>query len=64
MDHVHNSFFVVAGSLFMLIGSLAPNIAVAQIVSPLVVVLFMLFGGFYVNVVRLNDVICTKCSCS
>merc|ERR1712151_570703 len=44
------AFAAVAGSLFMLIGLLAPNIAVAQIISPLVIVLFMLFGGFYVNV--------------
>ena len=33
----------------MCIGSFSPNIMIAQILSPLITVLFMLFGGFYVN---------------
>jgi len=42
-------FAAVAGSLFLTIGSFSPNMVVAQILAPLVVVLFLLFGGFYVN---------------
>jgi len=41
---------LVAGSLFMCIGAFSPNVQIAQIFSPLITVLFMLFGGFYVNV--------------
>ena len=35
----------------MAIGSIAPNVVIAQILSPLTIVLMMLFGGFYVNIV-------------
>ena len=44
---------LVAGSLFMCIGAFSPNVQIAQIFSPLITVLFMLFGGFYVNVVSI-----------
>jgi len=40
----------VSGSLFMFLGSLSPSAVLAQILCPLTIVLFMLFGGFYVNV--------------
>lgn len=43
------TFMAVAASVFMLIGALAPNIQVAQILAPIFTVLFLLFGGFYVN---------------
>lgn len=42
---------IVASSMFMTIGAASPNAIVAQIFSPVVTVLFMLFGGFYVNTV-------------
>ena len=36
----------------------SPNVAIAQIFSPLIIVLFMLFGGFYVNTVSsINKII-------
>jgi len=38
-----------AGSLLLFIGALSPNLVVATILSPLTIVLFLLFGGFYVN---------------
>merc|ERR1712137_1054478 len=43
------SFAAVAASLFMTIGAFSPNVIIAQIFSPLITVLLMLFGGFYVN---------------
>ena len=43
------TFAAVATSLFLFIGSLAPSPIVAQILSPLIIVLMLLFGGFYVN---------------
>lgn len=43
------TFAATAASLFLAIGAIAPNQVVASICAPLVVVLFLLFGGFYVN---------------
>ena len=43
------SFLSVSSSFFMTIGALSPNQAIAQIVAPISVVLFLLYGGFYVN---------------
>jgi ATP-binding cassette, subfamily G (WHITE), member 2 len=54
------TFAACAGSLFLTIGSLSPNVAIAQIFSPLAIVLFMLFGGFYVNVVGTSHIIGTR----
>jgi len=36
-------------SLFVAVGSIAPNQAIAQILAPISLVLFMLFGGFFLN---------------
>ena len=45
-------FAAVSGSMFLAIGAVSPNTTVAQILSPVLTVLFLLFGGFYVNAVR------------
>jgi len=36
-------------SLFVLVGSVAPNQQIAQVIAPISLILFMLFGGFYLN---------------
>uniref|UniRef100_A0A6B2L0A8 ABC transporter domain-containing protein n=1 Tax=Arcella intermedia TaxID=1963864 RepID=A0A6B2L0A8_9EUKA len=36
-------------SLFVLVGSIVPNIQLANVFAPLVLVLFMIFGGFFLN---------------
>lgn len=41
---------LVAASFFMFVGAIASNLRVAQTIAPIVVVLFSLFGGFYVNI--------------
>ena len=48
---IYTYTFLAAGSLFICIGTLSPNIHIAEIISPLIAILFMLFGGFYVNIV-------------
>jgi hypothetical protein len=40
---------VVSGSMFLAIGAVSPNATVAQIISPVITVLFLIFGGFYIN---------------
>lgn len=46
-------FATVASSLFMLLGAISPNIAIAQVLCPVVLVIFMIFGGLFVNTVSL-----------
>lgn len=36
-------------SIFVLIGAAAPNPTLALVLSPIVVVIFILFGGFFIN---------------
>jgi len=43
-------FALVAGSLYLLIGTLSPNMVIATIISPIITVLFLMFGGFYINI--------------
>jgi hypothetical protein len=40
---------LVAGSLFALIGSLAPNVTVGNILVPVITVFFFLFAGFFIS---------------
>lgn len=42
-------FAAVASSLFMLLGAISPNITIAQVLCPIVLVIFMIFGGLFVN---------------
>eukprot|EP01095_Lingulamoeba_sp_RSL-Kostka_P006417 TRINITY_DN200_c0_g1_i1.p1 TRINITY_DN200_c0_g1~~TRINITY_DN200_c0_g1_i1.p1 ORF type:complete len:184 (+),score=31.49 TRINITY_DN200_c0_g1_i1:154-705(+) len=42
-------FAATAQSVFLVIGALSPNAVFAQVLAPVVTVLFLLFGGFYVN---------------
>jgi hypothetical protein len=39
----------VASSLYVAIGAASPNQQVATIISPIVTVIYLLFGGFYLN---------------
>lgn len=43
------TFASVAASLYLFIGTLSPNAVVATILSPVTTVLFLMFGGFYIN---------------
>ena len=45
-------FAAVSGSMFLAIGSVSPTPTVAQIIAPVLTVMFLLFAGFYVNTVR------------
>lgn len=38
-----------AQSLGLCIAAVAPNIQIAQIIAPLIIIVFMLFGGFFLN---------------
>jgi len=40
---------LTTSSLFVMVGSISPNFPIAQILAPISLVLFMLFGGFLVN---------------
>jgi hypothetical protein len=40
---------MTATSLFVLCGALAPNPQLALILAPISIVLFMLFGGFFIS---------------
>merc|ERR1711879_466401 len=37
------------GSLFLALGAVSPNQELSQIIAPVITVIFLLFGGFYVN---------------
>eukprot|EP01104_Vermistella_antarctica_P018239 TRINITY_DN6684_c0_g1_i1.p1 TRINITY_DN6684_c0_g1~~TRINITY_DN6684_c0_g1_i1.p1 ORF type:complete len:692 (+),score=176.21 TRINITY_DN6684_c0_g1_i1:91-2166(+) len=39
----------VAASMFLMIGAFSPSITIAQIIAPVLNVLFLLFGGFFIN---------------
>lgn len=43
-------FSTVAASLYLAIGTLSPNAVIATILSPITTVLFLMFGGFYINI--------------
>eukprot|EP01126_Amoeba_proteus_P027057 TRINITY_DN2681_c0_g1_i9.p1 TRINITY_DN2681_c0_g1~~TRINITY_DN2681_c0_g1_i9.p1 ORF type:complete len:518 (-),score=101.00 TRINITY_DN2681_c0_g1_i9:59-1612(-) len=40
---------LLCSSLFVFIGAVSPNMQIAQILAPISLVLFMLFGGFFLN---------------
>lgn len=40
---------ICATSLFVMCGAVAPNPQLALVLSPIIIVLFMLFGGFYIS---------------
>eukprot|EP01121_Diplochlamys_sp_Union-15-3_P009968 TRINITY_DN274_c0_g1_i2.p1 TRINITY_DN274_c0_g1~~TRINITY_DN274_c0_g1_i2.p1 ORF type:complete len:571 (+),score=60.37 TRINITY_DN274_c0_g1_i2:290-2002(+) len=42
-------FVITASSLFLVIATVSPNQVVATIIAPILLVLLLLFGGFYVN---------------
>lgn len=42
-------FVAVAASLYLALGCASPSLEVANILAPITTVLFLLFGGFYVN---------------
>jgi len=42
-------YVTTAGSLMISIGSVSPSLEVATILAPVTLVIFLLFGGFYVN---------------
>jgi ABC-type multidrug transport system ATPase subunit/ABC-type multidrug transport system permease subunit len=40
----------VAASMFLAIGAVTPNMRIAQLIAPIVLVLFLLYSGFYLNI--------------